>query len=406
MGFGHTDIPSNGITDSFSLSFDGTGDCAGSTLGADYSGWSPAYIHNNATTTFWVKMNDFSSTQTLGCHDYNRWYMGFTGTKAAIGVADANNVSTAITITPSPQVGEWLHYTVVADGGTATVYINGTARGTMSYTQDASDNPTHFLIGATYNSSSANSIAYAMNGKISDLATYKVALTPEQVQTIYNGREPFDHNEWALSHQLDTWYRLGDAKIPHLSQEVVVDSSKNIPEGDVTTEGITTATGTSLINLYGVHAGFYGTGGDGWNGVWWVFSTDFSEHSNGRNATCTSDGSKQILSFPASLFNPDAYHGGVFRLRYEITENAGGIQLECGGESNDFCTARNLTSTVGEHEEFIEADSNAGTANKLTYHHSHSGTGDVLSIRYIELCFFPNGKLLKGDTEFSNEGGG
>mgnify|MGYP001170898669 CR=1 FL=1 len=65
MGFGYSDIPSNGITDSFSLSFDGTGDYAGSNLATAYSGWKPAYIHANATTAFWIKMRDFSGNQGI-----------------------------------------------------------------------------------------------------------------------------------------------------------------------------------------------------------------------------------------------------------------------------------------------------------------------------------------------------
>ena len=80
--------------------------------------------------------------------------MGFEGTAGFLGVADANNQGSPITITPTPVAGQWIHYAVVANGGTATLYINGVVQGTLSYTQDAAHNPDMgFTLGATQDSS-------------------------------------------------------------------------------------------------------------------------------------------------------------------------------------------------------------------------------------------------------------
>tara|TARA_R100000479_G_scaffold172372_1_gene116910 strand:+ start:768 stop:1940 length:1173 start_codon:yes stop_codon:yes gene_type:complete len=193
--------------DDFSVDFDGTNDYI-------EANFRPDYIHTNATMGMWVKMGDFTSEQMLGSHGGKRWYMGFNGTKATIGVADANNVSSGITISPTPKSGEWLHYVLTAVDGTATVYINGIAQGTLSYTQSSTTNPSedsdnNFLIGARQNSD-ANAVSTQMNCKISELFQYDKGLTASEVKTLYNGREPYNHKEGICSSNLKAWWRMGD----------------------------------------------------------------------------------------------------------------------------------------------------------------------------------------------------
>jgi len=185
--------------DEKSLAFDGTNDYV-------ETSFVPDYISTNATIAFWVKMNDFNSGQYMGIHNEKRWYFGFSGTDGIIGVA--NSFKDDITITPTPIVGQWIHYCCTAIDGTATLYINGVAQGTDSYAQSSGTDPnTGFFIGARDNSGAGN----YMNGNISEVAQYNVGLTANQVKTIYNGREPYNHKEGVASGNLQAWYRMGDA---------------------------------------------------------------------------------------------------------------------------------------------------------------------------------------------------
>ena len=186
--------------DEFSVAFDGSNDYLDSTF-------IPDYISTNATTAFWIKMNDFSGTQQIGIHNNKRWYHGFDGSALFIGVANAHNSSSPVTPSPALAAGEWIHYCVTAIGGTATMYINGVAQGTLSYTQSSATDPdTGYMMGARDNSGAGN----YMNGNISEVVHYNVGLTASQVKTIYNGREPYNYKEGVASNYLKAWWRMGD----------------------------------------------------------------------------------------------------------------------------------------------------------------------------------------------------
>jgi len=186
--------------DEKSLAFDGSNDYV-------ETSFVPDYISTNATIAFWIKMANFSGTQTLGQHNEKRWYFGFVGTDAQIGVANSFAI---ISITPTPVANQWIHFCTTAIDGTATLYINGVAQGTDSYTQSSGTDPaTGFYIGARHNSSVGN----YMECNISEVAQYNVGLTANQVKTIYNGREPYNHKEGVASGNLTSWYRMGDGTL-------------------------------------------------------------------------------------------------------------------------------------------------------------------------------------------------
>jgi hypothetical protein len=186
--------------DEFSLSFDGTDEH----LLTDFK---PDYIHTNATFAMWVKMGDFIGQQTMGSHSSKRWYLGFSGSKGFLGVANANRDD--ITITPTPVAGQWLHYAVTAIDGTATLYINGVAMAdTLSYTQASATNPTDgFTIGSRNN---GGTMQNPMNANISEAVQYDKGLSASEIKTLYNGREPYNHKEGICSSNLKAWWRMGD----------------------------------------------------------------------------------------------------------------------------------------------------------------------------------------------------
>ena len=199
--------------DEFSVAFDGTNDYV-------ETSFIPDYISTNATTAFWIKMNDFSGTQQIGIHNNKRWYHGFDGSNLFIGVANAHNSSSPVTPSPALVAGQWFHYCVTAIGGTATIYINGVAQGTLSYTQSSATDPdTGYMIGARDNSGAGN----YMNGNISEVVHYNVGLTANQVKTIYNGREPYNHKEGIATSNLISWWRMGDGSWD--KYQLIADSS-------------------------------------------------------------------------------------------------------------------------------------------------------------------------------------
>ena len=146
--------------------------------------FKPDYIHTNATAMMWLNMGDFTGSQAMGCHGSKRWYMGFAGTDAFIGVQNA--VKDDMTITPTPVAGEWFHYALVANSGTATVYINGKAQGTLSYTPSSGDNPIgNFTIGVRNNDTGGGFVGQAgMNCIVTNLGQFNIALTQPQIKDI------------------------------------------------------------------------------------------------------------------------------------------------------------------------------------------------------------------------------
>ena len=280
--------------DEFSLAFDGTDDY----VATDFR---PDYIHTNATIAFWVKMNDFNSSQVLGTHNDKRWYFGFSSSNLFIGVANAHNSSSPITPSPALVVGQWIHYCVTAIDGTATVYINGVAQGTLSYTQSSSTNPSEgdisFSIAARNGSSGNDS---HMNGNISEVVNYDVGLTANQVKTIYNGREPYNHKKGVASGNLQGWYRMGDGSL---------DDFNLINDETNTTLGNTMITGD--------------------------FDTQFTEHNTDSNNTVTyptttsvtivSDGSQAVGIQDANLLTS----GKSYKCIIDVTINSGsGIRMQ------------------------------------------------------------------------------
>jgi hypothetical protein len=217
--------PNDVFRDEKSLAFDGTNDYV-------ETSFVPDYISTNATVAFWVKMNDFSADQYMGIHNNKRWYHGFSTDKIFFGVANAHNGSSLITPSPALVIGQWIHYCVTAIDGTATAYINGVAQGTISYSQSSSYDPdSGYFIGARDNSGAGN----YLNCNISEVAQYNVGLTANQVKTIYNGREPYNHKEGVASGNLQAWYRMGDGSLDDFN--LIGDETNATLGSDLITNG-------------------------------------------------------------------------------------------------------------------------------------------------------------------------
>jgi len=180
------------------------------------TGLIPDFINTNATMSYWVKMDDFADNQIMGCHNNKRFYCGFSYQRAGMGVQDTNNLGgSGADLSSFITVGKWHHIAMVANGGTATYYLDGIARDTMSYTQASATNPdTNFLIGAV---SSAAANFYFMAGDVDEVSVWDVALSAEAVAAVYNSGRPIDLNygrgDYANSSDLVSWWRMGDINL-------------------------------------------------------------------------------------------------------------------------------------------------------------------------------------------------
>ena len=183
--------------DTYSVVFDGADDYVD-------TNYQPDFINTNATMCFWCKMDNFNGDQLCGASNSHRFYCGFNGTNAKFGVQDSFKRTTDISAYVS--VDTWLHICLVADGGTASYYIDGVSRDTMSYTQDAATNPdTNILIGAI----SHPHPTQFLDGKIDEVAIFDRALSAAQVLAIYNGGTP----QSLAPYSPTAWWRMGDGPL-------------------------------------------------------------------------------------------------------------------------------------------------------------------------------------------------
>ena len=166
-------------------------------------------VNANATMSLWADMADFSGSQMSGCFTAGkRFYLGFNGTNAKFGVQDSYKDTTDIS--SYLEVGAWHHICLVADGGTATFYLDGVSRDTDSYTQSASTNPdTGFMVA------DVDTGGNFMAGKIDEPAIWSVALDAPAVVAIYNSGSPTDlssdSGDYDNSDTLIGWWRMGDS---------------------------------------------------------------------------------------------------------------------------------------------------------------------------------------------------
>ena len=181
------------------------------------TGFQPDFIHTDATISFWCNMANFSGFQALGCYSSGKqFYVGFNGTAAGFALQATGKSSTDISA--HITAGLWHHIALVADGGTATYYVDGVARDTHSYTPAASANPdTNFYIGAIPDGSGGRT--YHMEGSVSEVAVWDAALDGDAIRALYNAGLPTPVTTKTGAYDiyrdnLKAYYKMGDATIP------------------------------------------------------------------------------------------------------------------------------------------------------------------------------------------------
>jgi len=162
-----------------------------------------------------------------------------------MGVQNTNNLGSGADLSSFLKVNTWHHIAMVAEGGTATFYLDGVARDTLAYTQNSANNPSaNLLIGAvTNNGSTAQDF---MNASIDEFAVFSSALTAREIDALYNNGQP---TKIRTNPNLAHWYRMGEGKLDGKS-----DGDENLlfdqgPNGGLGNELITTPAAALLVKL-------------------------------------------------------------------------------------------------------------------------------------------------------------
>lgn len=242
--------------DEHSLAFDGTDDCVNCGDSADYH-------HDNSSASLmsvsvWVKITSSTSDDDtiISKYEYTdnkrEWRISLDGSQNIKFVSSQNGTNSYTATTSNALVADrWYHIVLTYDGseGTATnrpkIYLDGVSQ---SLTFAGGDQPAQIneddcslTIGCMLNSGAASGLP-PMN--VSEATFYNSKLSASQVQTLYNGREPYNHKEGIATGNLKAWWRMGDGSLDSVRH---VDT--RISEGGVISdESQSSYLGTDLVD--------------------------------------------------------------------------------------------------------------------------------------------------------------
>ena len=282
--------------------------------------------------------------------------------------------------------GKWHHLVITNASGagntTSNVYIDGVQLTNYYTTSGGSDTNTldvqwsdadKFSIAQEYDGSAAVSDNFF--GNISEVAIYNSALTINQVKTIYNGREPYNHKEGVASGNLQAWYRMGDSDLNQFDS-----NSANILIADETNITL----GSNIVTN-----GTFSADSDWTKGTGWSIGSGVASGS--------SIGMSNILSQDIS-----AVTGKIYRVSFDITAHSGGtIVLVDIGSS---ITASNVVvaTATGHRTIYVKAAGSDLLIAGMSFGLEFSGSIDNVKVQQLggNAGFMKNMTLtdIEGDT--------
>ncbi len=230
--------------DEYSLAFDGSN---------DYVEISdvPSFSYNVHSISAWVKPTVIVGGSTVfDYRDANNdgiyLYLADGDVVYQIDNTDGH-YDTVLTL------NQWHHIVATNDGSTSTIYVNGVSvetADTSGETINVSGSAVQ-RIGARSHTSPDN----YFNGNISEVALYSSALTANQVKTIYNGREPYNHKEGVASGNLQGWWRMGDGSLDGFDSKEngLIQSHNSKLESSIVTSWTNASAGFNTLNATGTN---------------------------------------------------------------------------------------------------------------------------------------------------------
>jgi hypothetical protein len=144
-------------------------------------------LKNNLTVAAWIKPAQLSGVQRIAATARQNSTNGF-----GFGLKEADLLFTTFGVKdyrltdPGLQTDQWQHVAAIMDGNNdVTFYVNGVSKGTVTHTQPANPDPDDtLLIGAT-TTVGGSPVMELFQGLIDEIALFDRALSPEEVQTLY-----------------------------------------------------------------------------------------------------------------------------------------------------------------------------------------------------------------------------
>ena len=140
--------------------------------------------NSSRTISIWVKYNDISSANYIWGYgsSYNAQYFGLLQQSTTNGKSDLNlagwGPNNDAIVNTTIAINTWYNYTVTYDGLTSKIYRNGELI-------KSSISPRKLTSGIVFSIGKMGS-STSINADIDDLKIYDVALTSEEVATLYN----------------------------------------------------------------------------------------------------------------------------------------------------------------------------------------------------------------------------
>mgnify|MGYP003123026066 CR=1 FL=1 len=313
--------------DEKSLAFDGTNDYVDTSFVASNEG-----ITNDVTVSCWFKAADLAASSNAFVWNFYQSTSDGFGIKFSSStfkvIADIDNADSNL-YTTTLDINKWYLAVVVIDSLEVKLYINGVLEGSGTSVADGLDSFTsNFYIANRKGAAGTGEF----NGNISEVAIYNSALTINQVKTIYNGREPYNHKEGVASGNLKAWYRMGDGS---LDEYALIGDETNITLGN------------NLIT----------------NGT---FDADSDWVKSGSGATISSGQATLDLDADTFIYQDVGTVGKVYKMTFDLVVTSGEVKL---GTNADFQYTYSAGTYTNESVYLI-----ATTTNRFIFRRA---TGDL-----------------------------
>lgn len=178
-------------------------------------------VHNTPhSISFWFKRDVLGSWDSImgNHHDsQDNHFPIFNETGSRIYCeSEVNGDSIVWTLSPVPTAGKWYHFVCTFDGsGSGNCYYDTNK---MAIYNDTISNKIKINVIGHMN---------GIHGDISEIAIYNKELTQDEVTSIYNLRQPYNHKKGSISDNLIHWWRMGDGD-ENASQTVVYDMAGSV----------------------------------------------------------------------------------------------------------------------------------------------------------------------------------
>ena len=337
--------------DEYSLDFDGTNDYL-------FVPDKVIDVTANFTISMWIKFHDadpstHNSIIDLGTDDDNHFALIIAGNllKWSLQVGGVLQRKRSSDVSFSNNIWYNIVFTVVS--AAATCYVNGVEID-VTVTQEDSPDDMDGADNTCYIGTVGGGATRFFDGQISEIVVWNTSFSLSQAKTIYNGGEPFDARNVALSN-LSYYWRMGDG------------------EGDVKGLAglINDVTPSSTLGAELITNGGFA---DGTN---WSIESGSPTWTIGGGVASANEGDAMHIVMDEGILTQDK----IYRVQYEISNYSSGT-LNTSSD-NGTLTGPNRTAN-GVYVEYVQI-----TANDLLYFISAELDGDLDNVSIKEVTGTP-----------------